>query len=46
MCAETGRLALRRAVVALHAEATGADAPSGPPGDVSVAQAAQWVANR
>lgn len=44
--AEPGRLALRRAVVALHAAATEGEVPSGAPGDVAVAQAAQWVANR
>ena len=44
--AETGRLALRRAVVAVHADATGAEQPTGNPGNIAVAQAAQWVANR
>lgn len=44
--AESGRIALRRAVVAVHAAATGADQPAGIPSAVTVAQAAQWVASR
>lgn len=44
--ADSGRLALRRAVVAIHAAATGAEQPSGHPGMIAVAQAAQWMANR
>ncbi|KAL4436605.1 hypothetical protein ABPG75_003744 [Micractinium tetrahymenae] len=44
--ADAGRLALRRAVVALHCAASGAEEPSGNPSSVTVAQAAQWMANR
>ena len=44
--AESGRQALRRAVVAVHAAATGVELPAGQLGAIAVAQAAQWVANR
>ena len=45
-CTEHGQEALRRAVVALHAAAAGAEQPAGPPSTVAVATAAQWVATR
>lgn len=44
--ADAGRIALRRAVVAAHCAATGAEEPADNPSSVTVAQAAQWMANR
>lgn len=44
---ETGRVALRRAVVRVHSRGSGsATPPEGDPPQIQLAQAAQWVASR